>query len=1446
MPCFGMPGCPGTSLGDHKLKPYFLTSKTNIMKKYAYFILILLCLAWTGTRLQSQQVAYYGFSEETGQAYMPLTDATVLAESSQVQGTTFKNTFFNETGSVLLQDSTTSLAGIPIGFDFQFDGKTYDKFVAGGVGYIVLGDGTSEEVTLSWNTMFDRFLYPRIGLGTDGDMIGLEGTSISYKLEGTSPNRILAVEFNGMAYSSDIAEASDGLRYQIRLHESDNHIEILFGKEVSFGDSWDWYSIGLRGESGGHFRSPVNGNWGETAFNSLGNVSARNTTLPDGLKYTFTLPEPCEAPTGSASGLTLAATSTTVSGAATVSEGAADGYIVVSSTSEITGVPEAGTYAAGDALLGGTVLATGELSGTSISFEEEDLNPNTTYHYAVYLYNFKCSGQPQYGPSTTGSISTYTSAPAALSIVSVSGEEIVLSVESNEKDEPVLIAVTEIMDAGQAMYGYYMGDFGMPASDADAGDTLVTEEGSFGGMVLYAGPASDAISFTEGLEDNTLYWFAAYSLGENGQYSSLFTQADTITPAILPFEEDFTNMPTYTYPYGWEGSSEDFRVQRNGGTLSASFAAVTGGQSMESQLVLPPIDIPEGNGVRLVLDYGMGSYKSRFDNSLYRTDWTDQDSIVFEYSSGGEDTWTKVFALTSLNADEFATGSERYVRNIDYKGISGQDVRLRMRYVYTFGFQTNMDIYPIRVLEIPDCDYPASVWVPDSSIVGSRAQLDWTPGASEESVWNISYAVQDEEGNWGEWSEAEEVNAHPYQLDGLLSNRVYKARVQAVCGVGSTSDWVESGSFNSGWTVSFMEDFNNLPVDESIWYASVEMPYSWEVLSSRTNEDTLVSSDMLSGMVDFLNWKSADMAVPGESNGSIAVAMNRQDIMTMIQLPVVELDAEQNPCFVFDAVFAQFDEDGNFESLPDEAAVPSDYKMHLLVSKDNGETFLVDEALQSWDATQMADFGDSLHVEVPLSGLEGKVILALAAYGNYDYQSTSYILYLDNMGILYERAVAQDLEVSGITETSAVLSWREEITVDEWVMKLEGGEETRLLATPSNQIELTGLAEATDYVAHVGNVCGEGDTVWASTGFSTGGVECDPVTGLAVSGINQTSATLAWQGSALSYRVRIRPAGQENYSVYTTTESSYVFSNLLAGTEYEGGVQAVCGQAVTDTSAYVAFEPFQTTGITCFPPTALAASEVTWNSATLTWEGEAEDYQVEWREENTTVSLGRLSVEGTKTGTITGLEALTPYQARVRGICSAGDTSAWCDWVGFATTAITECPVPTNLRVESLAETSATLLWDADEQNENFTLRYRATVSTSWDSVKNLAETQYELTGLEPQTAYVWSVMAACSEGRYSGWGTQNNFTTEGVGNEADAESGLFLTASRHQLHVMNPGAVRIERIRVYTLGGSLAEDYVIRSNENVILTTALSMQVVVVEILTADESALRFKVMLP
>ena len=96
------------------------------------------------------------------------------------------------------------------------------------------------------------------------------------------------------------------------------------------------------------------------------------------------------------------------------------------------------------------------------------------------------------------------------------------------------------------------------------------------------------------------------------------------------------------------------------------------------------------------------------------------------------------------------------------------------------------------------------------------------------------------------------------------------------------------------------------------------------------------------------------------------------------------------------------------------------------------------------------------------------------------------------------------------------------------------------------------------------------------------------------------------------------------------------------------------------------------------------------------------------------------------------------------------------------------CPAPTDLRVESVTETSATLLWSLESEFEiaGYLLRYRAADVQVWDSVRDITAMQYNLTGLEPQTAYVWSVLSACADGRYSGWGIQSRFESEGAGNE--------------------------------------------------------------------------------
>ncbi len=179
-------------------------------------------------------------------------------------------------------------------------------------------------------------------------------------------------------------------------------------------------------------------------------------------------------------------------------------------------------------------------------------------------------------------------------------------------------------------------------------------------------------------------------------------------------------------------------------------------------------------------------------------------------------------------------------------------------------------------------------------------------------------------------------------------------------------------------------------------------------------------------------------------------------------------------------------------------------------------------------------------------------------------------------------------------------------------------------------------------------------------------------------------------------------------------------------------------------------------------------------------------------------------------------------------------------------TTLPECPVPTNLRVEDITINSARLLWDADAENTAFNLRFRQADASEWNNISDLTENEYALTDLDDNTAYVWTVMAACSEGRYSGWAAENEFSTpEDAANDGLDKAGLFVTAAKNQINVLNPSALNIDRVRVYTLSGSLAHDFAIRSNGNVLLTTSLQMQVAVVEVL-ANGQVFRFKVMIP
>lgn len=1401
--------------------------------------------------VRAQSVEFYSFDADTvGAAYSPLADATVLKKTQEIQGENFGYTFFNLDESLLhVDEQELEIAGINIGFDFKFGGRTYDKFAASGMGYIILGEKDQGKVVIPslLQGQLAQMPYPRIGVSCQGKVWGTKG--VYYQLEGETPNRVLTVEFSEMKYAEN-AEGDDLFNFQLKLYESDSRIEFVFDGWTIPEEAPDAWVIGLRDNVQAHFRKLQDGNsWCKTEQAWSMQYWANGSTFKEGLKYTFSLPAECEKPTQVVESINLTSYTDYVYADVKVSkEGSSEGFMVLASENPIEGTLEARDYRVGEEVLGTKVIAREDWDSWSIDWQDEEetifrithegLEGNKQYYYAAYLLNYKCTNTA-FSDKVEASVKTQTSAPESLDVTSVSLNSLGFSAKANELGEEVLIVMTTVK--GKNKYGntLFIGDFAVPAGDLQVGDTLRKEDGSFGGVVLYKGEASANITCDVNLKDNTVYHFGAFSISGEDGYSSTFAQADTVTEARIPFYADFANMKTEESPYGWTGT-QGFLVNYNGEAILAEMEANPDGIRREVVLALPPMDIPDNSNAVLETNYSLDPYGFKM---------VENDSIVFEISQDGGKSYDMLKSVT-MNSPTI------YVRRLAIPGYTGvKQALIRIRYVSNSKEAHTLEFTKIQVLPLAFCDVPTSVYV--GSAYGENASVSWTPSLSEEKAWNISYSMK-EDGEYSSWSEPLNVNTNPYQLSGLYGKTYYGVRVRAVCGVGQVSEWSEVEDFQSGLKPSFIEDFDNMELYVSSWYpddTTVNLPDGWGNFGSRQQlstsltslPDTLRSSDLSYFYGDEISydWKTNRFPEAGVSNGSLSFKMNNFKSQA-IKVPLFGLDGEGSPVFRMKMAYGNMTQAGVFEAVESTSA---EYSFHLLISTDGGSTYVVDEALGTWTGDELATIGGEYWFEKDLSAYSGAISLMLLVQGVEEEEPVSnHILYIDSLSVLNQCAIARLLQARNITQTSAELIWEKDLMVDEWIVKVEDGSKTELSKTSAAELLLDNLEMATTYTVSVAHLCGEDTSAWSQVVFTTGGESCDPISNLAVSEITRQSARLTWEGSAENYRVRIRPVNDKSAS-WTYFEvkgaKTYVVNNLLKLTEYEGGVQSICGMAVSDTSEYVAFEPFTTLDLTCFAPTKVVAKTIDHQSASVTWEGESEKYQVEYSPRLSDDVIGMVEVNEKKT-LITGLEPESEYKVRVRSICGAADTSEWSEYVIFTTGVMPPCPAPTNLRVESITTNSATLLWDMEEDVNFFILRYRATSVTSWDSIKDLNEKTYELTGLEPATAYVWSVMTQCTDGRYSGWGTQNRFETEeDAANENVSESGLFITTSLNQIHLMNPFAIQIDRVRIYGTEGKLLEDYTVGSNENVILTTNQRTKVVIV-VVESQGIYYRFKTLLP
>jgi hypothetical protein len=113
----------------------------------------------------------------------------------------------------------------PIGFNFVYQGNTYANFSVNAAGLLKLG--SIAVTTESANNASSTTNTPKLYAWWDATYTTTtaSGGGVTYVLSGTAPNRVLTVQWK-VAYATN---ATSGFSYQVKLYETSNNIEYIYG-----------------------------------------------------------------------------------------------------------------------------------------------------------------------------------------------------------------------------------------------------------------------------------------------------------------------------------------------------------------------------------------------------------------------------------------------------------------------------------------------------------------------------------------------------------------------------------------------------------------------------------------------------------------------------------------------------------------------------------------------------------------------------------------------------------------------------------------------------------------------------------------------------------------------------------------------------------------------------------------------------------------------------------------------------------------------------------------------------------------------------------------------------------------------------------------------------------------------------------------------------------------
>ncbi|MBL7906500.1 MAG: carboxypeptidase regulatory-like domain-containing protein [Bacteroidales bacterium] len=189
--------------------------------------LMLLAVMFAGSAYS--QFVSYGFMPSNG-TYTEISGGTLFGT------TTSDDQYFTDPANPTT--SATTGPGTPIGFDFVFNGITFDRIGVNNNGWISFGQSaltpSVNMATSSGYTPLSSTSVPAVAIhrnriaGFARDLQAQAGASLRVETIGTAPNRVCVIQFqNYKRYGS--TGTGDVLNFQIRLNETSNTVQLVYG-----------------------------------------------------------------------------------------------------------------------------------------------------------------------------------------------------------------------------------------------------------------------------------------------------------------------------------------------------------------------------------------------------------------------------------------------------------------------------------------------------------------------------------------------------------------------------------------------------------------------------------------------------------------------------------------------------------------------------------------------------------------------------------------------------------------------------------------------------------------------------------------------------------------------------------------------------------------------------------------------------------------------------------------------------------------------------------------------------------------------------------------------------------------------------------------------------------------------------------------------------------------